>query len=126
MMDDTSLHKKIIDGNFLPNSPQHQLYLDIQYSEILPHITVGISGEYVDKYFIDGANIETEAAQSYGLLHGRIVYTAKLKNMDVELSFNVKNIADKQYVAFTEPDPGGNSYQPAARRQFFGGLKIKF
>ena len=126
VMDDTTIHKYIKDGNFLPNSPQHQLYLDIQYTELLPHITVGLSGEYLSKWYIDGANVETEAAESYGLLHGRIVYTAKLKNMDVELSLNVKNIADKQYVAFTEPDPGGNSYQPAARRQFFGGLKIKF
>ncbi|MCX6166216.1 MAG: TonB-dependent receptor, partial [Ignavibacteriae bacterium] len=126
MMDDTSLHKKILDGNFLPNSPQHQIYFDIQYTEILPHITLGISGEALSKWFIDGANNETEAAEGYALMHARIVYTAKLKNIDYELSFNVKNIGDKQYVAFTEPDPGGNSYQPAARRQFFGGLKIRF
>jgi iron complex outermembrane recepter protein len=126
VMDDTTIHKFIQDGNYLPNSPQHQLYFDIQYSEILPHITIGLSGEALSKWFIDGANIETEAAQGYALLHGRIVYTAKLKNIDYEISFNVKNIADKQYVAFTEPDPGGNSYQPAARRQFFGGFKIRF
>jgi iron complex outermembrane recepter protein len=126
MMDDTSIHKSIQDGNYLPNSPQHQLYIDIQYTELLPHITVGISGEALSKWYIDGANLETEAAEGYALLHARIVYTAKLKNVDYELSFNVKNIADKQYLAFTEPDPGGNAYQPASRRQFFGGLKIRF
>jgi iron complex outermembrane recepter protein len=126
VMDDTTIHKFIEDGKFLPNSPQHQIYFDVQYSEILPHITIGLSGEATDKYFIDGANIESEAVQGYALLHGRIVYTAKLKNMDVELSLNIKNIADKQYVAFSEPDPGGNSYQPAARRQFFGGFKVRF
>lgn len=126
MMDDTSLHKQIKDGNFLPNSPEHQIFFDIQYTDLLPHITLGLSGEALSKWFIDGANIESEAAQGYALLHARIVYTAKIKNIDYELSFNVKNIADKQYVAFTEPDPGGNSYQPASRRQFFGGLKIRF
>jgi len=126
MMDDTTLNKNIADGNFLPNSPEHQLYLDIQYTEILPHLSVGISGEFFSKWFIDGANIESEAASGYALMHGRIVYTAKLKNLDVELSLNIKNISDKQYIAFTEPDPGGNSYQPAARRQVFGGLKIRF
>lgn len=126
VMDDTTIHKYIEDGKYLPNSPQHQIYFDIQYTDILPHITLGLSGEALSKWYIDGANIETEAAEGYALMHARIVYTAKIKNIDYELSFNVKNIADKQYVAFTEPDPGGNSYQPAARRQFFGGLKIRF
>jgi iron complex outermembrane recepter protein len=126
VMDDTTIHKYIEDGKYLPNSPQHQIYFDIQYSEILPHVTIGLSGEALSKWFIDGANLENEAAQGYALMHARIVYTAKIKNIDYELSFNVKNIADKQYVAFTEPDPGGNSYQPAARRQFFGGFKIRF
>lgn len=126
IMDDTTIHKFIENDKFLPNSPQHQLYFDAQYTDILPHITIGISGEALSKWFIDGANIETEAAEGYALLHARIVYSAKIKNIDYELSFYVKNIADKQYVAFTEPDPGGNSYQPAARRQFFGGFKIFF
>ena len=126
VMDDTTIHKYIQDGNYLPNIPQHQIYVDIQYSDLLPHISVGLSGEALSKWFIDGANLETEAAQGYALLHARIVYSAKIKNINYELSFSVKNIADKQYVAFTEPDPGGNSYQPAARRQFFGGFKILF
>lgn len=126
MMDDTTLHKQIADGNFLPNSPQHQIYFDAQYTDILPHITLGLSAEALSKWYIDGANIETEAAQGYALLHARIVYSARIKNVDYELSFYLKNITDKQYVAFTEPDPGGNSYQPAARRQFFGGIKIFF
>jgi len=126
VMDDTTIHKNIEDGKYLPNSPEHQLYLDIQYANILPHLTIGISGEVLSKWYIDGANIESEAALGYALMHARIVYSAKVGNLDYELSFNVKNIADKQYVAFTEPDPGGNSYQPAARRQFFGGLKIRF
>jgi iron complex outermembrane recepter protein len=126
VMDDTTIHKYIQDGNYLPNSPQHQLYVDIQYTDILPHITIGLSGEALSKWYIDGANLETEAAEGYALLHARIVYTAKINNFDYEISFNVKNLADKQYVAFTEPDPGGNSYQPASRRQFFGGFKIRF
>ena len=125
-MDDTTLNKLIRNGNYLPNSPQHQVYIDIQYSDILPNLSIGLSGETLSKWYIDGANFENEAAESYALLHARIVYHVKMKNYDVELSFNCKNIADKQYVAFTEPDPGGNAYQPAARRQFFGGLRINF
>jgi hypothetical protein len=29
-------------------------------------------------------------------------------------------------MAFTEPDPDGNSYQPGPGREFFGTLKISF
>lgn len=32
---------------------------------------------------------------------------------------------EKEYIAFTEPDPGGNAYQPGARREAFVGLRIQ-
>jgi hypothetical protein len=33
---------------------------------------------------------------------------------------------NKKYMAFTEPDPDGNSYQPGPGREIFGSIKIKF
>jgi len=29
-----------------------------------------------------------------------------------------------QYIAFTEPDPDGNSYQPGPEREFFVGVRV--
>jgi hypothetical protein len=37
-----------------------------------------------------------------------------------------KNIFNVNYIAFTEPDPDGNSYQPAAGREVFIGIKTSF
>jgi len=125
VMDDTSIYKYVKDGNYLPNSPQHQLYLDVQY-EIVPHLFVGLSSETLSKAYIDGANIESEAVEAYSLFNGRLVYEWEIMNIFGQISFNATNIGDKKYVAFSEPDPGGNAYQPGAGRQFFGNLKIHF
>jgi len=125
VMDDTTIVKYIEDGKFLPNSPQHQVFFDVQW-EVVPNLFVALSTEFLSKAYIDGANIETEAVESYALFHGRIVYSWKLCGISGDLSFNIKNIADQKYVAFSEPDPGGNAYQPGSGREFFGGLRIRF
>jgi outer membrane receptor protein involved in Fe transport len=43
-----------------------------------------------------------------------------------ELQLLVQNLFDKQYIALAEPDPDGNSYQPAAGRPIFFGLHMWF
>jgi iron complex outermembrane receptor protein len=123
VMDDPAVQKFVKDGNWLPNSPKHQFALDARYI-ISPGFTVGLSAEAMSKTYIDGANIEAEAADGYALLHARLSYDISMSGHQVELSFQVRNITDKEYIAFTEPDPGGNAYQPAARREVFGGLRI--
>ena len=124
MMDDPTIFKYIQNGNYLPNSPQHQLNVDIQYDPI-PCLSLGISTETLSNWYIDGANFESEAAPGYTLLHARIVYKWNINKLNGELSFNVRNAGDLQYIGFTEPDPGGNAYQPAARREFFGTIKVR-
>jgi hypothetical protein len=37
-----------------------------------------------------------------------------------------KNLAGKHYIAFTEPDPDGNSYQPGPSREVFAGFQVRF
>ena len=125
VMDDTSIYKYVKDGNYLPNSPQHQLYIDAQY-EIVPHLYFGLSTEVLSKAYIDGANIESEAVEGYALFNGRLVYDWNISKFSGQISFNATNLGDKKYVAFSEPDPGGNAYQPGAGRQFYGNLKINF
>jgi iron complex outermembrane receptor protein len=124
-MDDPSIHKYILDGNWLPNSPRHQLCIDAQL-DVLPDLTVGFSTETLSKTYIDGANVESEAAEGYTLVHGRIHYRWRLTGLSGELRLSLRNIGDTQYVAFTEPDPGGNAYQPGARREVFAGLNVQF
>jgi iron complex outermembrane receptor protein len=117
--------KYIKNGNFLPNSPQHQLYVDLQYRPI-DAVTLGMSAEMMSKSFIDGANIESEAVKAYTLLHARIAYRWQCGPLLGELSLNARNLGNVKYVAFSEPDAGGNAYQPGAGREFFAGLKLHF
>jgi len=124
VMDDTSIVKYIKSGNWLPNSPQHQIYVDVQY-EITPRFTVGVSIDALSKAFIDGANIDAEAVEAYALINARVVYKLQMGTILGELSLSARNIGNTKYVAFSEPDPGGNAYQPGAGREFFGGLRIK-
>ena len=125
MMDDTSIYKYIKNGNRLPNSPQHQIALDLGYN-VTKDLELGLGAEVFSKSYIDGANIEAEAVDGYALFDARIAYGLLFEGMKCELSLSARNLADTKYVAFSEPDPGGNAYQPGAGREFFGGLKVRF
>ncbi|MEJ2105535.1 MAG: TonB-dependent receptor, partial [Ignavibacteriaceae bacterium] len=58
--------------------------------------------------------------------NAEISYLWKLGVLNGVISLSVRNLADEKYVAFTEPDPDGNSYQPGPGREFFGNIRIKF
>jgi iron complex outermembrane receptor protein len=122
-MDDTSVVKYIKSGNFLPNTPRHQVYADLEYRP-LPQLSIGMSIEALGETFIDGANIDAEAVKAYALLHAKASYHFQLGPMVGELSLNARNLAATKYVAFSEPDPGGNAYQPGPGREFIAGMKI--
>jgi iron complex outermembrane recepter protein len=124
MMDDTTIVKYIRYGNLLPNSPQHQFFVDVEYA-VLPELIVGISGEGLSKWHIDGANIDSETANPYTLMHARIRYSFPLGGTNCELSVSVRNLTDKQFIAFTEPDPGGNAYQAGPRREVFATVRFR-
>jgi len=115
-----------IKGNWLPNCPQHQLELDLSY-KITKRLSVGMSSETQSKWYIYTDKIHKDVSQAgFSLLNFRAAYEWKIGSVTGELNFSAKNITNVSYIAFTEPDPDGNSYQPAALREFFGGLKINF
>ncbi len=123
LMDDTTIHKFIRNGNWLPNSPQHQIMVDIDW-KVLSRLSFGLTAEALSKTYIDGANIESEAAPGYTLVGSRIVYNWAAFGFKGTLAGHIRNITNKMYIAFTEPDPGENAYQPGAGREFFLNLRI--
>ena len=124
VMDDPTIKKYVVDGNWLPNSPRHQLYVDLQYM-LSPKFSLGLSAEAQARTYIDGADVESEAAAGYTLVHGRVRYGWQVAGVEGEFILQLRNIFNTKYVAFTEPDPGGNAYQPGSGREFFGGLRIR-
>jgi outer membrane receptor protein involved in Fe transport len=125
VMDDTTDLRYIRNGNYLPNSPKNQLYVDLQYT-FMPGLSAGISTETYSEAYIDGANIESEAVREYTLLHARISYALPIKGISSEITLSGRNLWNVKYVAFSEPDSGGNSYQAGAGRELFASLRVRF
>ena len=123
-MDDTAIVKYIVNGNYLPNSPMHQLYIDAEY-HFPDNWVVGVNSETLSKTYVDGANIESEAASGYTLIGAKVSYKFHLNSFNAEITLQGRNLTDHKYIAFTEPDPGGNAYQPGAGREFFLNGKIE-
>lgn len=46
------------------------------------------------------------------------------RGLDRELSVQGPNLTGVEYIAFTEPDPDGNSYQPGPERGLFAGVRV--
>ncbi|HVN57332.1 MAG TPA: TonB-dependent receptor [Bacteroidales bacterium] len=115
-----------IKGNQLPNSPVHQLYADAAY-RFGKHLTAGVSLEMQSKWYIyTDASHGSISQDGFALFHARIAYDLMAGKIPVSISLNAKNIGNKQYIAFTEPDPDGNSYQPSALREIFAAVRISF
>jgi iron complex outermembrane receptor protein len=115
-----------ISGNWLPNSPVHQLYADAEF-KFAEHFSLGISTELQSKWYIYTNNINSNIYQDgFNLYHARFSYDHKICGVNATVSIYGKNLTDRQYIAFTEPDPDGNSYQPSARREIFFSLKLLF
>jgi len=125
VMDDTTDLRYIKNGNYLPNSPKHQLYVDLQYT-FMPGLSAGLSAEMYSEAYIDGANYESEAVPAYTLLHARISYVLPLKGFAPEITLSGRNLGNVKYVAFSEPDASGNSYQAGAGRELFASIRFRF
>jgi outer membrane receptor protein involved in Fe transport len=122
-------------GQWLPNSPKHQLYSEVVYS-INKRLKISLAGEYQSKWAIytdpKAYNCELDPAvfqnwqHGFNLFHTRVSYNLNIRKVRGEISIFVRNIAGARYMAFTEPDPDGNAYHPGPGREFFGNIRIKF
>jgi iron complex outermembrane receptor protein len=117
------------EGTWLPNSPQHQLYVDADY-RVTGALTAGAALEYVSAWYIDATNrILADGygrTDPYALVHVRLGYRFEFGGMPLELLLSGRNIFNVLYYGFTEPDPDGNSYQPAATAEWSLGLRLGF
>ena len=112
-----------LTGNRLPNLPAQQVFADVSY-EFARSWVVGASTEAWSRAFIDPTN--RTWIDAYGLLNARFSKTWQRRGTYGTLFVAGKNLTAKRYIAFTEPDPDGNSYQPGPGREIFGGVQIRF
>jgi iron complex outermembrane receptor protein len=123
MMDDPQIIKYVENGKYLPNIPQHMLFADLELKPV-KDLFISFNTEVLSRTYIDGANLKEESVPGFALYNAMIKYNVGFGKYGGEISFMVKNVFDRLYIAFTEPDPGGNSYQPGANREIFGGIKL--
>ena len=112
-----------LDGHYLPNSPQSQFYFDTLVQ--LPRkFSVSMKTLTFSKAYIDPTN--STWIDGYTLLGARLAKDWQYKNVWGRLFVAGANLTNKNYIAFTEPDPDGNSYQPGPGRELFGGMEFRF
>ncbi len=122
-------------GQRLPNSPEHQLYSEIVYTANR-NFKVSLGTEYQSKWAIYtdakayNDQLDPKVFQNwqkgFNLYSARISYQWNFRRLKGDCSIFARNFTGAKYIAFTEPDPDGNSYQPGPRREFFGNIKIIF
>ncbi len=109
-----------VRGHWLPNSPAHRLVADGAVTA--GPVTAGLTSETVSKWYVDPSN--AASVDGYTLLHARLAWRLPLGTTPAQITFAVRNIFAVRYMGFTEPDPDGNSYQPAAEREIFVGVAL--
>lgn len=109
-----------VRGHWLPNSPEHRLVADGAYTQ--GPLTMGLTGETVSRWYVDPGNVAS--VPGYTLMHARAAWRLMLGGTAAELTLAVRNLFAVHYMGFTEPDPDGNSYQPAAEREVFVGIAL--
>ncbi len=112
-----------LTGNDLPNSPRQQFYADASF-EIVKTWVIGASTGGYSRAYIDPTN--KTSIDAYGLLNARLSKSWHRRGAYGTFFVAGKNLTGKQYIAFTEPDPDGSSYQPGSNREVFCGVQVRF
>jgi len=110
-----------IKHNWLPNSPEHILSVDAAY-ELLPRLTFGIASEMQSRWLVDPQNSASVAG--FALWGANLRYGWRLGALEGDAMVAARNAFGAKYMAFTEPDPDGNSYQPGPRQEYFARISL--
>ncbi len=107
----------------MPNSPRHQYALDVEY-RVDSHWVAGGNLFGQTMQYVDPGN--TMTADGFALFAPRVGYRWQGSGYQAEIMLQSRNVFGDEYIAFTEPDPDGNSYQPGPTRETFLGIRISF
>jgi len=101
---------------WMPNSPRHQAWVDVEYSW-RSRLFVGFDIDMVSRAYVDQTNVGY--AWGYALFNPRLGFRWNSDKLSGEIMVSARNAFGKYYIAFTEPDPDGNSYQPGPKGEVF-------
>ena len=122
-------------GQYLPNSPKNQLNTELEYT-FTKNLRVNVGTEWQSKWAIytdaKAYNNELDPTiyqnwqDGFNLYNAGISYLWNLGGLSGECNLSARNLGGTTYMAFTEPDPDGNAYQPGPGREIFVRIKVRF
>ncbi len=108
---------------WMPNSPRHQGSMDVDYTW-RSRLFAGLGIFAVSRAYVDQTN--TGHAWGYALYSPRVGYRWNDGKVSTEAMLSARNVFGRSYIAFTEPDPDGNSYQPGPTEEIFLSARISW
>lgn len=110
-----------IDGNSLPNVPEHQFALDANVS--LPRgFALSLGTRMQSDWPLDTAN--STDVPGYSLWDAGVSWRGVAGGAHVAAAIGGHNLFGASYMAYTEPDPDGNSYQPAPKQEVYARVSV--
>lgn len=85
---------------------------------------VAATVQALSRAYVDATNATW--IDGYTLVGLRLARSFTLGARRLEVFVGGRNLANIEYIAFTEPDPDGNSYHPGPKREVLGGLRFDF
>jgi len=114
----------VFDGNRLPGIPRHRLFLEAAYRHARGFYAVW-DGQYVDDFPADDAG--TVSTDSYWVSGLRVGQRLRVAGLELDPHVGVQNLFDRAYDANVRINAfGGRHFEPAPRRNFFGGLSLRW
>jgi iron complex outermembrane receptor protein len=120
-------HVNSLFGDFtdvrMPNSPIHQVAGNAQYVWN-QHWVLGVGFYTSSGWWVDQSH--SLSSPGYTLTSAQAAYRWTGTGYRGELSVSGRNMLGEKYIAFSEPDPDGNSFHPGPTEEVFGGVKLWF
>ena len=123
-----------IGGNRVPGIPKHNISLRISYKSGLG-LTSEISLNRTGKFYVNdmngpepnmNGNVSDYINDAYFTADFNLVYKYDLRFGDIGVFLGVHNIFNSEYNSSIVPNAAGNRYfEPAAPRNWFGGVSLK-
>jgi iron complex outermembrane receptor protein len=116
----------LIDGNWLPNSPEHMLHFGADYQVLPQQLAVGVESDMQSHWWVDTRG--TAWVPGFALWGAHASWLWHAAGYSGDVTFTAKNVFGAHYMAFTEPDFDNtdnilvsvwNSYQPGPPQEYY-------
>jgi hypothetical protein len=75
------------------------------------------------RWLVDSQNAASVAG--FSLWNASLTYGWRAGRLGGDVMIAARNLFGASYMAFTEPDPDGNSYQPGPKQEYFARISVR-